>query len=122
MRPRRLSGDQTTTLALIALTVLTVAETALGAASEPRLYLAVVFVTVAPGWAIVSYLRIDSQSLRWTAAVAMGVSVTIIAAQIMTTTGWWHPTAMLLILAAATLAALSHHLVRDRPGAAGASR
>jgi hypothetical protein len=109
-----------TATALIALTALTAALTAFDMQTTLRLFLTVAFVAVAPGWAAVDYLRISPASLTWITAVASGISLVILIAQVMVWTRWWHPAGALLTLCGLTLAALLHHLVRpnERPNIA----
>jgi uncharacterized membrane protein len=107
-----LASRRITATALIALTALIAALTAFDVHTPLRLFLTVAFVAVAPGWAAVVYLRISPASLAWITAIASGISLVILVAQVMVLTRWWHPAAALLTLCGLTLSALLHHLVR----------
>lgn len=80
--------------------------------SPVRLYITVAFVVLAPGWALAAYLRTDQQALIWSAAVSMGIALTMLVAQIMVSAGFWHPEGGLLVLAGLTFMTLVHHMVR----------
>ncbi|HEY2764595.1 MAG TPA: hypothetical protein VGJ13_11365 [Pseudonocardiaceae bacterium] len=97
---------------LALLTLLTAGLVAADVTSPVRLYLTVAFVVLAPGWALAAYLRTDQQALIWSAAVSMGIALTILIAQVMVSAGFWHPEGGLLALAGLTLVALLHHMVR----------
>ncbi|QRP47870.1 hypothetical protein [Amycolatopsis sp. FDAARGOS 1241] len=88
--------------------------------SALRLYLDTAFVLLAPGWAVVVHLRLATRALEWITAIAIGISGTLLIAQVMVSTHWWHPTAVFVVVAVVTFFALLWQLITPR--AAGAAR
>ena len=77
------------------------------------LILTVVFVLLAPGWAIASrFPQIMQPALLWSVASGLGLALGILLAQVMVSTGYWHPWGAMLGFEAVTLAALLHQAVR----------
>jgi hypothetical protein len=109
---RLVSGRRGTASGLALLTLATGALTAAHAHTGLLLYLTVAFVLVAPGWALACYLRITPPALLWSVAVALGVALGILIAQVMVSAGAWHPWAAMLGFEALTLAALVHRAVQ----------
>jgi hypothetical protein len=105
-----------TAAALLALTTVNLLLTSLDVHTTVRLYLNVAFMLFAPGWAMTARLRIPTPTLAWITAIAAGISLTLLVAQVMVSTHWWHPTAAFLVLSALTFLALLAHLIRPRAG------
>ncbi|HET6503278.1 MAG TPA: hypothetical protein VFG87_21220 [Amycolatopsis sp.] len=101
-----------TAAALLVLTAVNLLLAGLDVHSALRLYLSVAFVVLAPGWAMTARLRIGTPALAWITAIAAGLSLTLLVAQVMVSTHWWHPTAAFLVLSALTFLALLAHLIR----------
>jgi uncharacterized membrane protein len=97
---------------LLVLTAAAIALAILNVNSPIRLFVTGVFLVLAPGWAVSSYLPIATPSLEWIVAAATGIALSIIVAQIMVSTHWWHPVGALIVLGALTFGMLLHHLVR----------
>ncbi|MEV6902809.1 hypothetical protein [Amycolatopsis sp. NPDC051372] len=105
---------------LLGLTATVLLLAAFRVTSEVRLYLDVAFVLLAPGWAVAVHVRLATHALEWITAIAIGVSGTLLLAQVMVSTHWWHPTVGFVVIAAATFLALLWQLIAPR--AAGAAR
>ncbi|WP_020659002.1 hypothetical protein [Amycolatopsis benzoatilytica] len=105
-------------LAALSATVLVLSAWQLTGAA--RLYLDTAFILLAPGWAVVAHLRLATQSLEWLVAIAVGLSGTLLLAELMTALHWWHPWEAFAVLAGATLFELLRQLTAPRR--AGSSR
>lgn len=102
--------------AALALQVLVVA---LALADAPgRALVAVVYLLVVPGWAVVSLLRIDEPAVEWTLALAVSITLGTVVAQGLVWAGWWSLGAALGVLAAVTTPALLVQLARPLPAVA----
>lgn len=76
-----------------------------------------VFVTVVPGWSLISYVNVRHVSVTWISAVGLSLSICLVFAQMLVLTHWWHPAAGVVALACGSAALLVHHVVRSRPPA-----
>ena len=112
MRTCRVTARQRTAGGLALLTLVTAALTVAQAPARVLLYLTIAFVLTAPGWALACYLRITPPGLAWAVAVALGLAMAILVAQVMVTAGFWHPRGAMLAVEALTLAALLPRVVR----------
>ncbi len=104
-------------LAALSATVLVL--TAWQLTSAARLYLDTAFVLLAPGWAAVPHLRLATRSMEWLVAIAVGLSGTLLLAELMTALHWWHPWEAFIVLAGATLFELLRQLTAPRTAGAG---
>lgn len=104
-------------LAALSATVLVLSAWQLTSAA--RLYLDTVFVLLAPGWAVVTHLRLATRSLEWLVAIAIGLSGTLLLAELMTALHWWHPWPAFIVLAGATLFELLRQLIASRTAESG---
>ena len=82
--------------------------------SAARLYLDTAFVLLGPGWAVVPHLRLATRSLEWLVAIAVGLSGTLLLAELMTALHWWHPWDAFIVLAGVTLFELLRQLTAPR--------
>ncbi|WIX76687.1 hypothetical protein QRX50_35315 [Amycolatopsis carbonis] len=105
---------------LLGLTTTVLLLAAFRVTSEVRLYLDVAFVLLAPGWAVVAHVRLATRAAEWITAIAIGLSGTLLIAQIMVSTHWWHPKVGFVMVAVATFLALLWQLIAPRT--AGAAR
>lgn len=80
-----------------------------------------VFVSVAPGWALIAYVNVRHVSVTWISAVGLSLSMCLVSAQMLVLTHWWHPDAGVVVLACGTAALLLHHVARSRPPKASAA-
>jgi hypothetical protein len=111
-----LTSRRITAVGLMVLTAATAVLTAVDVHTPLRLSVTIAFAALAPGWAAVAYLGINSSSLAWITSIAVSISLAILIAQIMVSANWWHPVGALLVLCGLTLIALLHHFVRrDEP-------
>lgn len=107
-----MSARQGTARGLALLTLASCMLTAAQVQTPLRLYLTVVFVLLAPGWALACYLRITQPALLWSVACGLGLALGILVAQVMVAAGYWHPWGAMLGFEALTLAVLVHHSVQ----------
>jgi hypothetical protein len=112
MRTCQITVRQRTASGLALLTLATGALTAAEVHAPAVLYLTAAFVLTAPGWALASYLRITPPGLVWPVAVALGLAVAILVAQVMVTAGYWHPWGAMLAFEGLTLTALLPRVAR----------
>ncbi|WP_432845314.1 hypothetical protein ACQPXB_30500 [Amycolatopsis sp. CA-161197] len=99
---------------LLGLTVTVLLLAAWEVTSAVRLYVNTAFVLLAPGWAIVVHLRLATRALEWITAIAIGISGTLLVAQVIVSTHWWHPTAGFVAVAVVTSLALLWQLIAPR--------
>ena len=103
--------------ALLTATLLLVAG--LGVAGTPRVILALVFVTFVPGWALLNHVRMPVGPARIALAVALSLSLGIVATVLSLWLGLWHPRGLFAVAAVTCLFALLWHLARgDGPAVA----
>ena len=98
---------------LLALTAATAVFILADVHTPARLLVTLAFVVLAPGWAVAAFVRPARPSLIWITAVGVGVSASIVIAQLMVNLHQWNPTPMMLALAGVTVPLLVHHLLRD---------
>jgi hypothetical protein len=98
---------------LLVLTVVTGVLILADVQTPARLFVTLAFVLLAPGWAIAAFVRPARPSLTWSVAVAVGISVSIVIAQLMVNLHQWTPTPAMLALTGGTAPLLLHHLLRD---------
>lgn len=104
---------------LATLSAVVLVLTAWQVTTSVRLYLDTAFVLFAPGWAIVAHLRLATRALQWLTAIALGMSGTLLLAQIMIALDWWHPIAAFILVAGATLFELLRQATTPGPARSG---
>ena len=117
---QQLRNRRITAYCLLGVCALTVLLIAIDVVTPARTLLVLVFVTTAPGWALISYVNVRHVSVTWISAVGLSVAVSIVLAQVLVLTHAWHPEAAVVGMAIATGALLIHHVVRSRPPQAAA--
>ncbi|WP_435159161.1 hypothetical protein [Amycolatopsis sacchari] len=111
----QLRNRRITAYCLLGVCLLTVLFVVTGLTSPVRTLLVLVFVTTAPGWALISYVNVRHVSVTWISAVGLSLALTLVVAQMLVLTHAWHPEAAVVVLAVLTSALLAHHVVRSRP-------
>jgi hypothetical protein len=102
---------------LLAVSAATAVLVAVGASGPVVLALLVAFCLTAPGWAAVSFVRLDGAALEWAVATAVSLAVVLLLAIGMVSLGWWHPRLAVLGLALVTTGVLVHRIVVGPPAA-----
>jgi hypothetical protein len=99
--------------ACLAVTALLSALVVSGAHGPVRAVLAVAFYLAVPGWAVVGWLRLDDEALRWSLAIGTSVAIGILSAQATLLAHLWNPSATFAVLASISAALLAGQLVRE---------
>jgi hypothetical protein len=89
----------------LALAVGNAAAALLPEAGPARLPLALAFVTLGPGCALVAHARLGDRTTAWALAVVLSLAIEALVSATMAWTGWWQPRAGAVALAAVTAAA-----------------
>ena len=119
---QQLRNRRITAYCLLGVCALTILLIATGVVTPVRTVLVLLFVTTAPGWALISYVNVRHVSVTWISAVVLSVSVGIVLAQMMVLTHAWHPETAVVAMAIATSGLLVHHVLRSRPRPAAGAR
>lgn len=90
---------------------LSLANVSGGVIGDVRLIVTVSSLLLSPGWAAAGFLRRAPAAHVWLLTVGVGVSVTLLAAQIMVSTQWWQPNVMLYIFTGLSVPFLLRHAV-----------
>ncbi|MFC7404464.1 hypothetical protein [Georgenia alba] len=106
------------TLALLVVTLATVALSVTDGPPSARLPLLLVFVCTAPGWVLFARAQ-DPAPRRWTVVIAASVAISILLAMVMLLTNWWEPAAVMLALEVLTAVGLVIRLARRRDRRSG---
>lgn len=101
------------------LTTIVLVLTAFQVTSAIRLYLDTAFVLFAPGWAVVTHLRLAGRALQWLTAIVLGMSGALLLAQTMIALRWWHPMAVFILVAGTTLFELLRQVTEPGRAASG---
>lgn len=112
-QPRNLAASALSSLALIALAAAAVAVQRLGWAAPVRPAIAVAFVTIGPGWALLKPWRLSGGWIGAGLIIAVSLSLAMVVSGAMVYAGMWSPYAALLILAGFTVLGCLVSLLRD---------
>jgi hypothetical protein len=82
-----------------------------GFLGDLRLLVTIVFLILGPGWSAAGFLRRAPAAHVWMLTVGVGVSATLLVAQIMVSTGYWRPAVALYVMTAASVPFLLRHAV-----------
>lgn len=82
-----------------------------GFLGDLRLLVTIVFLILGPGWAAAGFLRRAPAAHVWMLTVGVGVSATLLTAQIMVSTGYWRPAVALYVITAVSVPFLLRHAV-----------
>ena len=82
-----------------------------GFLGDLRLLVTIVFLILGPGWAAAGFLRRAPAAHVWMLTVGVGVSATLLVAQVMVSTGYWRPAVALYVMTAASVPFLLRHAV-----------
>jgi hypothetical protein len=91
--------------------VLNVMHVSGGALGEVRFFITTAFLILGPGWAAAGFLRRAPAAHVWLLTIGVGVSTTLLVAQIMVTTGWWRTDLALYAITIASVPFLLRHAV-----------
>lgn len=95
----------------IAACVFSAANVTGGFLGDLRLLVTIMFLILGPGWSAAGFLRRAPAAHVWMLTVGVGVSATLLVAQIMVSTGYWRPAVALYVMTAASVPFLLRHAV-----------
>jgi hypothetical protein len=109
-------------LALIAVTVVGLIDTALNLQWGGRPFIALVFLLLVPGFAVVGHLRLEPLVAALAVAAALSIAIGTVAAQLMLWINIWSPGAAQLVLALPSIVLLLMQAFDVRPGRRAVAR
>ena len=90
---------------------LSVLELSGGVLGEFRFFVTMAFLILGPGWAAAGFLRRAPAAHVWLLAAGVGISVSLLVAQIMVSAGVWRPAAALYLMTVLSVPFLLRHAV-----------
>jgi hypothetical protein len=109
-------------LALIAVTVVGLVDTALNLQWGGRPFVALAFLLLVPGFAVVGHLRLEPFVVALAVAAALSIAIGTLAAQLMLWINVWSPGAAQLVLALPSIVLLLMQAFDVRPGRRAVAR
>ncbi|MGZ4691460.1 MAG: hypothetical protein ACXVKA_09695 [Acidimicrobiia bacterium] len=109
-------------LALVILTVVGLADTALNLQWPGRPFVALLFLLLVPGYAVVGHLRLDPLVAAVAVAIGLSIAIGTLAAQLMLWINVWSPGAAQLVLALPSILLLLMQGFDLRPGRTATNR
>jgi hypothetical protein len=91
--------------------MMNVMEVTGGPLGDLRFYLTSGFLVLGPGWAAAGFLRRAPAAHVWLLTVGVGVSVTLLVAQVMVSAQAWQPDVALYLITLASVPFLLRHAV-----------
>ena len=82
-----------------------------GFLGEFRALITMLFLILGPGWAAAGFLRRAPAAHVWLLAAGVGISVSLLVAQLMVSTGVWRPAPALYVMTALSVPFLLRHAV-----------
>jgi hypothetical protein len=82
-----------------------------GLPGDLRFYLTSGFLVLGPGWAAAGFLRRAPAAHVWLLTIGVGVSVTLLVAQVMVSAQTWQPDVALYLITLASVPFLLRHAV-----------
>jgi uncharacterized membrane protein len=101
-------------IALLVVACVSMADTALDAQWAGRPLVALAFVLLVPGYAVVGHLRLDPLVAVITIAIALSITVGTIVAQLMLWLGLWSPAAAQVVVGVPAIVLLGLQLSRPQ--------
>jgi hypothetical protein len=82
-----------------------------GILGDIRIVVTIAFLILGPGWAAAGFLRRAPAAHVWLLTIGVGVAVTLLIAQIMTSAAFWRPDLALYAITVASVPFLLRHAV-----------
>lgn len=108
--------------ALVVVSVIALADTALDLQWVGRPFVALLFLLLVPGYAVVDHLRLEPFVASLTVAIALSIAIGTLAAQLMLWINVWSPGAAQLVLALPSIVLLALPALGLHPGRGALSR
>lgn len=107
-------------IAVVLVTTILMVMVTGGVTGEPRVVLALVFVTFVPGWALLDHVTlVAGGGARLAVAVALSLTISVSAALAVLWLHLWHPVVLLDVLGAVSLLVVLAHLGRGETARRG---
>lgn len=117
-----MNGPRLVPLALAIVTLVGLADSALNLQWGGRPFVALVFLLVVPGYAVVGHLRLEPFAAALAVAIGLSIAIGTLAAQLMLWINVWSPGAAQLLLALPSIALLAMQAFDLHPGRSAPSR